>query len=70
MTPAIDRQEPLKKLVSSFVQSLQDGECKVSNGYSSYRVISIIEACQRSIDTGFREVRLDEVQKDFALINR
>ena len=70
LTPAIDRQEPLKKLVSSFVKSVQDGECKVSNGYSGYRVISIIEACQRSIDNGFKEVKLDEVQKDFALINR
>ncbi len=70
LTPAIDREEPLKKLVSSFIQSVQSGECKVSNGYSGYRVISIIEACQRSIDNGFREVNLDEVQKDFALINR
>ena len=70
LTPAIDRQEPLKKLVSSFAKSVQDGECKVSNGYSGYRVISIIEACQRSIDNGFKEVKLDDIQKDFALINR
>lgn len=70
LTPAIDREEPLKKLVSSFIKSIQNGECKISNGYSGYRVISIIEACQRSIDNGFREVKLDEVQKDFALINR
>lgn len=70
LVPSIDREEPLKKLVFAFADSIQKGTCTISNGYTGYRVASIIEACQQSIENGFREVKLDEIQKNLALINR
>ena len=70
LTPSIDRQEPLKNMVSSFVQCVRNEKCEISNGYTGYRVISIIEACQKSIENGFREVSLDEIQKNLTPVNR
>jgi predicted dehydrogenase len=48
-SPRIEDYEPLKKECEHFITCIQKGMCPLSDGYSGLRVVSILEAANKSI---------------------
>ena len=55
-SPRIEDYEPLKKECEHFITCIQKGLCPVSDGYSGLRVVSILEASNKSLQQKGRAV--------------
>ena len=55
-SPRIDDYEPLKKECEHFLTCIQKGMCPLSDGYSGLRVVSILEAADKSLKLNGRAV--------------
>jgi len=59
-TPRIKEYEPLREECSHFLHCIKTGDTPRSDGYSGLRVVSILEAANRSLRNGGGEQPLDE----------
>ena len=48
-SPRIDDYEPLKKVCNHFIECIKQGRTPLSDGYSGLRVVSILEAANKSL---------------------
>jgi len=48
-SPRIEDYEPLKKECDHFIECIKRGMCPLSDGYSGLRVVSILEAANKSL---------------------
>jgi len=55
-SPRIEDYEPLKKECEHFLMCIQKGMCPLSDGYSGLRVVSILEAANKSLKQNGRAV--------------
>ena len=55
-SPRIDDYEPLKKECEHFLTCIEKGMCPLSDGYSGLRVVSILEAADKSLKLNGRAV--------------
>ena len=55
-SPRIDDYEPLKKECEHFLTCIEKGICPLSDGYSGLRVVSILEAADKSLKLNGRAV--------------
>jgi predicted dehydrogenase len=55
-SPRIEDYEPLKKECDHFITCIQKGMCPLSDGYSGLRVVSILEAANKSLQQKGRAV--------------
>ncbi len=55
-SPRIDDYEPLKKESDHFLECIRTGRPPLSDGYSGLRVVSILEAANKSIKLSGRAV--------------
>ena len=55
-SPRIEDYEPLKKECEHFLMCIQKGMCPISDGYSGLRVVSILEAANKSLKQNGRAV--------------
>ncbi len=58
LAPNLDTGEALRCMAQEFVQSIRDKRAPVSDGYSGYRVVRLLEAAQRSMEMDGRPVEL------------
>ena len=49
VSPKIEMEEPLKKIVDSFIKSIVNNEANIYNGLFSSKVSSVLEAAQKSM---------------------
>jgi len=61
-SPRIEDYEPLKKECEHFLACIQKGMCPLSDGYSGLRVVSILEAANRSLKLHGRAVPIQGVR--------
>ena len=61
-SPRIDDYEPLKKECEHFLTCIQRGACPLSDGYSGLRVVSILEAANRSLKLHGRAVPIQGIR--------
>ena len=54
--------EPLARECSHFIDCVMTGRRPLSDGHEGWRVLSVLEACQKALDTG-TVVHLDKVGK-------
>jgi predicted dehydrogenase len=60
-SPRIQDYEPLKKECDHFVECIQRGMCPLSDGYSGLRVVSILEAANKSLKNSGRAVSVPAI---------
>ena len=65
-SPRIDDFEPVKKECEHFVTCIQKGMCPLSDGYSGLRVVSILEAANKSLKLSGKSVPIQGLK----LINK
>lgn len=58
-TPRINEYEPLKKECEHFLECIRDGKTPRSDGYSGLRVVSILEAANRSLQNQGKQQMID-----------
>lgn len=58
LIPKIDTTEALQRVASEFVSSIMEGRQPMTDGMAGYRVVRLLEAAQKSLDTGGREIDL------------
>ncbi len=58
-TPRINEYEPLKKECEHFLSCIRNGETPRSDGYSGLRVVSILEAANKSLRNGGTQQMID-----------
>ena len=52
--------EPLRAMAESFLESIHTGTSPRSDGHDGLRVVRVLEAVQKSLDTGGKIVRMEE----------
>jgi predicted dehydrogenase len=57
-SPRIDDYEPLKKVCDHFIECIKRGMCPLSDGYSGLRVVSILEAANKSLKLNGKPVAI------------
>jgi predicted dehydrogenase len=57
-SPRIDDYEPLKKECEHFLTCIERGMCPLSDGYSGLRVVSILEAANKSLKMNGRAIAI------------
>ena len=57
-SPRIEDYEPLKKECEHFLTCIQKGACPLSDGYSGLRVVSILEAANKSLKLSGRSMNI------------
>jgi predicted dehydrogenase len=57
--PYIPNDEPLKLECEHFIECLMERKQPISSGYSGLRVVRVLDALQRSLDTGGHPISLD-----------
>ena len=57
-SPRIDDYEPLKKVCDHFIECIKKGRTPLSDGYSGLRVVSILEAANKSIKLNGKAVSI------------
>ena len=65
-SPRIEDYEPLKKECDHFLGCVQKGICPLSDGYSGLRVVSILEAANKSLNLSGKSVHIQGLK----LINK
>jgi predicted dehydrogenase len=60
LAPNLDTTEALKLMAKEFVASINEKRPALSDGYSGYRVVRLLEAAQRSIEQNGRVVLLQD----------
>ncbi|MBN1466102.1 Gfo/Idh/MocA family oxidoreductase [candidate division KSB1 bacterium] len=58
-TPRVQEYEPLKKVCEHFLSCIRDGSRPRSDGYSGLRVVSILEAANKSLRHGGAQQKID-----------
>jgi predicted dehydrogenase len=58
VSPKIDSYEPLQAEVEDFLQALQEGRKPRVDGYAGLRVVRVLEAAQKSMESGGEAVKL------------
>jgi predicted dehydrogenase len=57
--PRIESGEPLLNECTHFIESIQGGTKPLTDGYNGLRVVQVLEAAQRSLDSDGAGIRLD-----------
>jgi predicted dehydrogenase len=57
-SPRIDDYEPLKKVCDHFIECIKTGRTPLSDGYSGLRVVSILEAANKSLKLNGKAVAI------------
>ena len=57
-SPRIDDYEPLKKVCDHFIECIKKGRAPLSDGYSGLRVVSILEAANKSLKLNGKAVTI------------
>ena len=57
-SPRIDDYEPLKKVCDHFIECIKKGRTPLSDGYSGLRVVSILEAANKSLKLNGKAVAI------------
>lgn len=57
-SPRIEDYEPLKKECDHFLACIEKGACPLSDGYSGLRVVSILEAANKSLKLSGKSVQI------------
>jgi len=57
-SPRIDDYEPLKKVCDHFIECIKTGRTPLSDGYSGLRVVSILEAANKSLKQNGKAISL------------
>lgn len=58
---SVDQAEPLKEECKAFLRALASREDPVSNGAQGLRVLQVLDACQRSLESGGQVTGLERV---------
>jgi predicted dehydrogenase len=58
LSPRIEDYEPLKKVCDHFITCIQKGICPLSDGHSGLRVVSILEAANKSLKQNGKAISL------------
>ena len=57
--PHIEMQEPLRLECQHFLDCIRSGQCPLSDGYDGLRVLQVLEAGQRSLQSNGQFVPID-----------
>ena len=68
-SPRIEDYEPIKKECEHFLECIQRGMCPLSDGYSGLRVVSILEAANKSIKNSGRAVSIPAIKTKIRKLN-
>jgi predicted dehydrogenase len=63
-SPRVVEQEPLKAECRSFVESIVEGTSPRTDGHNGLQVVQVIEAAERSLERGGREVEVERSTHD------
>jgi len=61
LIPRIDTTEALERVAQEFITSIKENRTPLTDGTAGYRVVCLLEAAQRSLEAGGREVFLREM---------
>jgi predicted dehydrogenase len=61
-SPRIDDYEPLKKVCDHFIECINKGRTPLTDGYSGFRVVSILEAASKSLKLSGRAIHVNGVK--------
>ena len=61
LIPKIDATEALQRVAQEFLSSITENRAPITDGVAGYRVVCLLEAAQKSLESGGREILLNNM---------